>query len=106
MICYPDGFILGIPDSLIAASPFKSLLVPGIILAFVVGGLHFTALSFFNSNPLKAYNWSMVAGLSSCGWVVVQFLLVQSVNGLQGVYLLIGICTLLLSIQLKSKSLI
>lgn len=103
MICYPDGFLLGVPARMIEASPFEDLVMPGIILAFGVGGIHFIALLHFRDHTIKAYNWCMAAGLASCGWVAIQFVLVHTVMWIQGIYLLIGISTLLLSLQLRSK---
>lgn len=103
MISYPEGSMLGIPRDMINASPFKSLVVPGIILAFGVGGVNFMALYQFMDKSKKVYNWSAAAGVVTCGWVAVQFAIVHTVMGIQAIYLLAGIATILLSLQLKTK---
>ena len=103
MMNYPDGIILGVPRYMIEASPFRNLVVPGIILAFGVGGIHFMALYHYMDKSKTLYNWSAAAGVTTCGWVAVQFALVHTIMGLQAFYLLAGPATVLLSLQLKTK---
>ena len=106
MINYPDGSILGVPAYMIEASPFNNLVVPGIILSLGIGGINFLALYHFGDKNKEVYNWTSAAGTATCGWVAVQFALVHAVMWVQGVYLIIGISTILLSLQLRNKRLV
>lgn len=103
MINYPDGSILGVPAYMIEASPFKNLVVPGLILSFGIGGINFLALYHFGDKRKEVYNWTSAAGTATCGWVAVQFTLVHSIMWVQGFYLIVGISTILLSLQLRNK---
>ncbi|HEX6915524.1 MAG TPA: hypothetical protein VF145_09805 [Chitinophagaceae bacterium] len=104
MISYPDGLLLGIPRSMIENSPFPDLLIPGIILTGFIGGLNFMALyHFMDRRRTSVYNWTTVAGVATCGWVAVQFIMIHSVLWFQSIYLVAGIATVLLSLELKNK---
>lgn len=103
MINYPDGSILGIPFDMITASPFDDLVIPGIILGVVVGGVNALAVYHFMDDARQVYNWTAVAGTVTCGWVAVQFIMIHSILWVQGIYLLAGIATVLLSLYLKGR---
>lgn len=106
MLNYPDGTILGVPPDMIQASPFNNLVVPGIILGFGVGGVNLMALYHFMDPKKQGYDWATAGGVVTCGWVAVQFTLIHSILWVQAIYLLAGLATILLSLQLKNKWLV
>lgn len=106
MVNYPDGMLLGVPPDMIKASPFNDLIVPGILLGAGVGGLNLAALYHFMEKNKKVYNWTMAAGIATTSWIVVQFAIVHAIVWMQAVYLVLGIITIMISLQLKHKWLV
>lgn len=103
MMSDPEGAILNMPVSLLQGTPFRDFLIPGIILATVVGGVNLLAVAYnLNRHPSR-YNWALAGGLMITGWIVVQMLLIQMANWLHFLYLGIGILIILTAYQLKGK---
>jgi hypothetical protein len=78
------------PVSLLERTPFNSYVIPGLILAVIVGGsalLSYIALVERNryANPL-AY----LAGLIMCGWILVEIAMIHSDHLLQYLYFTLG----------------
>lgn len=99
----PGGEIFKMPLSLLVETPFKNYLIPGIILAFLVGGSHLLAVFYNIQRNNSRYNWAMLAGLMISGWIIVQMLMIKGVHWLQFFYLGIGLLTILIAYQLKGK---
>ena len=85
---------------------FTTFPVPGIILTVFVGGSSLVAFVLNLRNTLRRYEWAILAGVMTCGWVLVQMLLINTIFWLQFVYLGIGIVMMLIAYQLKGKALI
>ena len=96
LIAYPDGSVLQMPVDLLAATPFRNFLIPGIVLATCVGGSSAIAFLLNTRGKNRRYEWSMIAGLMTCGWVLVQMILINTVFWLQFVYLGVGIVMILI----------
>ena len=103
MVAQPDGTILNLSTSLLEPSPFKDFLIPGIILASIVGGTNLLAVFFNMHRSIKRYNWALAGGIMISGWIIVQMILIRAVNMLQLIYLGIGAIIILVSFQLKGK---
>lgn len=103
MISKPDGSLLNAPLSLLEGSPFSNYLIPGIILATLVGGVNLIAV-FLNIQKHPArYNWAIAGGVMICGWIVVQMILINMVHWLHFIYLGMGLLIILIAYQLKGK---
>jgi hypothetical protein len=110
----PSGLILmirptdafGMTTELLEKTPFPNFFWPGLILAAVVGGIHATAFAFLMLQKEHFLRWTLLAGLSIAGWILVQIFLIREFFWLQWVYLLAGFFTLLMGLQLKHKELI
>lgn len=103
LIDKPDGSILHLQLSVLSGTPFTNFLIPGIILASVVGGTNLMAvISNMQSHP-RRYTWAMAGGLMTCGWIAVQILLINTFYWLQFVYIVTGLSTILIAYQLKGK---
>ena len=103
LIFNPDGSVLKLPWDLLDNTPFKSYRDPGIILAFIVGGVNLIAV-FYNLQKHPArYNWAIAGGIVVCGWITGQILFIQTLHWLHFVYLIIGILIILIAYQLKGK---
>ena len=103
MISSPDGSILNLPPGLLKETPFKNFLLPGILLTVMVGSVNLVAVFYNMQRDPKRYKWATAGGIMITGWIIVQFLLIQSAHWLHFLYLCIGILIILIAYQLKGK---
>jgi hypothetical protein len=90
----------------LAHTPFQNYFIPGMILLFVVGGTNLLAFIINYKKHTTSFFWSLAAGLTISGWILVQIALLSAFSWLQILYLLIGLFILLMTLQLKHKELI
>jgi hypothetical protein len=98
-----DGSLFNLPLSLLNDTPFKDYLVPGILLTIMVGLVNLLAVFFNMQRHANRYNWAMAGGIMVSGWIVVQLLLIDTVNWFHFLYLGTGILIFLLARHLKRK---
>lgn len=103
MISEPDGSTLGLSLSLLDTTPFRSFLIPGITLAFLVGGVNLVAVFLNIQRNVNRYNWAIAGGVMITGWIITQIILIQTIHWLHFLYLGIGVLIILLAYQLKGK---
>jgi len=103
MIYDPSGSFFQMSESLLSGTPFKNFLVPGIVLALIVGGTNLAAVVLNLMRNKNRYNWAIAAGVMISGWIVVQMIMISAFSWLQLLYLVIGILTILLAYQLEGK---
>ena len=91
MILYPQGDLLHLPLSLLAHSPFRSFLIPGIILLTANGLLSFVAL-YQAMRIRNGYGWWVAfQGCVVSGWIVVEMIMFRAVAWLHCLYLAVGL---------------
>lgn len=103
MINDPTGSFFQMPLNLLSGSLFKNYLIPGVILAFLVGGTNLVAVVLNLMRNKSRYNWAIAAGVMISGWIIVQMIMISAFSWLQLLYLVIGILTILLAYQLQGK---
>jgi len=103
LIASPDGSGIQLSAELLHNSPFTNFLIPGVILAVVVGGVNLVASLANMTRNKYLFEWSLTGGLLICGWVITQFFLVRMFHWLQLLYLITGILVILLSREGKGK---
>jgi hypothetical protein len=103
MISDPSGAILKLPAGLLQGSPFPNYLVPGILLAVVVGGFFLVAVFLNLLRHKSRYNFALAAGVIIFVWILSQIILIASIHWLHLVYLGMGILIILVAYQLKGK---
>ena len=97
MILYPEGSVFQLPPDLLQFTPFENFLIPGLLLAIVVGGSALTAgIALFSNSPLQ-YSLAMIAGILLDAWIFIQTLLLRSFHWLHGFYLFLGLAILVLA---------
>jgi hypothetical protein len=78
------------PVAYLAGSPFSSYLIPGLLLAGLVGGIHIAALVL----TVRRHRWSLlaaaVAGFAMLIWVFVQMIFIPF-SFLQAMYFAAGV---------------
>ncbi len=99
-ILKPDGSAVGMPVSILAGSPFKDFLIPGIALFFFNGIFHLinAVLSFFKHKNAPLIGVILGAGLII--WIIVQVYVIGFNNFLQPLFFFIGCVELIVSFAL------
>ncbi|MFN8285440.1 MAG: hypothetical protein U0V74_01735 [Chitinophagales bacterium] len=111
LVLAPDGSLMKIPLSWLAKSPFTNYLIPGVILALVLGLFPLVIIVAlwlkpkWNFNALNVYaerywalTFSLYLGIMLVCWINVQLLMVQQYFWLQPVMALTGILIIVLSL--------
>lgn len=100
----PNGSLVGIDRSVLLHSPFNDFLIPGIIL-FIFNGLYsiFVLWQVAKKTPIAGYSL-LTQGLISCGWIIIQVMMLRTLNILHFVFGVIGIVFLFYGYQyIKQK---
>ena len=103
MISDPDGRILNLSLQQLEHTPFKSYLVPGILLSSLVGGINIFAVYSHIICSTSRYSWSIAGGIVITVWIILQMILIQSIEWLHFIYLCTGVIIVLMAYQLKGK---
>ena len=86
----PDlSLVITPPTEYLEGSPFPSYLVPGLILALVLGGVHAIAFALFLGRRPSALFAAAAAGYAALIWIFVQMMLIPF-SFLQAVYFIAG----------------
>jgi menaquinone-dependent protoporphyrinogen oxidase len=97
LVARPDGSLLRAPLSLLDTTPFTSFFVPGLVLLLVVGGSAAVAAMLTRRRHDGARTAAFGAGVALLAWILVQMILLRTVNGLQLGYMLIASAIILLT---------
>jgi hypothetical protein len=87
---------LNIPQSLLENTPFRSFIIPGLILTIIVGGTQLIAGIFQLRNNKYASEVSAVAGFGIMIWIYTQLSMILQFHWLQSLYFYLGIVILIL----------
>ena len=89
-------------NDLLKGTPFKSFLIPGLMLAVIVGGSAAAATILLVIDRSIGWQASVAAGAIMSGWIVgeVRLLNQPSMTRTEAVYLGIGLATLAISLAL------
>ena len=106
MVVYPAGNVLGITPALLRGSGLSNYTIPGLLLIFVIGSCNLLAWVHLVRSGTRAFTYSMVSGVLVLGCILVQMLISQAFHWMQGFFLGAALMILLISLQLKGRSLI
>jgi len=95
---------LGMPQSWLQTTPFADYVVPGLILAIVVGGSALLAMILLLAHHTWQYVAAFCAGGIMTGWIVAEVLLIQQASWLQALYLVVGLALMGLSAMLGLRA--
>lgn len=95
-IAEPSGAAMGMSTGYLKQAPFRSYLIPGIILLMTQG----VSALLVMIGILRRYNRAgllvMAQGALLAGWIVIQMIMVRDMNGLQVAMLLTGMLLMIL----------
>jgi len=92
----------GVSTEWLKNSPFKSYLVPGLVLFFVVGGSMLAAAGLLLADVGIARTVSLEAGIVLLAWVAAQVSVIGYRSWLQPVMGVVGLAVVVLSFLLPS----
>ena len=104
MILSPGGTLMKMPLTLLDGSPFRSFLIPGIILCVVIGMGHCAAAMLtFRRNAVSGYA-GIVTGLGLAIWIFVQVSMIGGGHWLQNLYFGLAIAEISLASLLTRRN--
>jgi hypothetical protein len=86
LIIDPTGNMLSMPLSLLEHSPFRSFLIPGLILLFANGLLSFWVLAVVLRKTAQYPLCVVLQGCVLAGWITVQVVMIRTVVWAHYVY--------------------
>ena len=92
-IVYTDA--MNFPPDILETTPFNSFVIPGLILAFIVGGSQFLASFMLWFKNKYMYEATAVAGFGLLIWMITEVYMIPSHHLVQIVYLGFAITTLI-----------
>lgn len=98
LLADPTGELIGLPTSILAGTPFSSYVVPGLLLLVLLGVPPLAVTYGLVVERRFAWVGSVVAGLVTIVWIVVQVALVGYVSRLQPFYLGVGLVVVTLAL--------
>lgn len=103
IIIDPSGKGYGITTDLLKNAPFDNFFIPGLILFFLIGFCDLIVATFaFYQIKYQPY-LSGVMGTALMIWIIVQCIMLESVNVLHVIFFLIGMIVSLLAFVLACK---
>jgi len=106
LMSVPDGSILQFPMTILKDSPFKDFRLPGFLLFILVGGVNIIAVYYNMISDARRYNWAIAGSVIVILWSLTQYFLLETSFVIDMFYLFLSISIILISMQLKGKSLI
>jgi hypothetical protein len=103
LILHADGEPWWMPQSLLQYSPFRSFLIPGIILLAAIGVLSCWIL-WMTLQGQPGYGWWVVLqGCVLLGWLVAEMVMLRLVMWAQGSYVAVALALILSGVTLVHK---
>lgn len=84
-IVYTD--VMQFPPDLLTTTPFDTFVIPGLILAFIVGGTQFIAAVLLWVRHKFMYEATAVAGFCLLIWMIAEVYMIPSHHFVQVIYL-------------------
>jgi hypothetical protein len=104
LVLAPDGSLVGLPLSLLRYSPFADFLVPGLLLAGVVGLSNTLAGVLVIAGKPSAGGEALVGGVAMATWIGVEIALLRSFHWLHGVYLAIAAAIVVVALVYEHRA--
>ena len=86
----------GVPAGYLEGTPFRSFVVPGLILGGIGGGTQLMAAITLVRRRPSALLWTAIAGFGMLSWIFTELAMLQHYSWLQTVYFAFGVVELVL----------
>jgi|GEM_PF-78928 len=96
LVAEPSGAHLGFEAAMLGPSPFGSFLVPGLVLATIVGIGHLVGFSHTVRRRLTVARAAVLLGAALIVWIVAQLLWLDAASPLQPAMLVVGLVEIVL----------
>ncbi|MGN6495666.1 MAG: hypothetical protein ACTHLE_26990 [Agriterribacter sp.] len=103
---YPYGNSTRLPVVLPEHTIFKNFKTPGILLLATVGYINGVALFRLLDKQNGCYNWAIAAGITACGWVLIQAIFINAFYWSDSILASLGIISIFTAVHLKGKWLV
>lgn len=103
MLLFPDGGGV-LPLSMLEGSPFSTFLVPGLLLAFVIGGTSTACAVLALRRSPFAIDATVLAGGALTVWIVAEIAMMRSFHWLHALYGGLGLAMLTLGVEAALRS--
>ena len=91
LVLAPDGHLLSMPTSMLAGSPFRDYLIPGLVLFTVIGVYPLVAAVMAYRRVPIAPVAAMGVGVALMGWIAIEMVMLAGWGSLAWtLYLLLG----------------
>jgi len=100
----PDGSLIGLPLSLLRYSPFADFLVPGLLLAGVVGVINTLAGILVLARKPAAGGEALVGGVAMATWIGVEIALLRSFHWLHGLYMALAVAIVVVALVYEHRA--
>lgn len=91
LVVRPDGSVIHLSPGLLIHSPFRTFLVPGLLLVFVVGGINLWAVALQIQRSTLASVASLLGGSALLVWITTEMLLLHTMHWLQVTYFALAV---------------
>jgi hypothetical protein len=106
LMSIPDGNLLQLSIDVLKDSPFHDFRLPGLLMFVFLGLINLFAVFCLMVRDTRRYNASIAGAVLVILWIAFQYLFIGQSFWLDIIVLLIAVAIILLSLQLKGKSLI
>jgi hypothetical protein len=106
LMSIPDGSVLNLSVGVLKNTNFGDFQFPGFLIVLFVGLINLLALFYIMQHHPFRYNYALAAGIALLLWILVQFVYVSELFWLNALYTTIAIAIILMSFQLKGKTII
>jgi hypothetical protein len=103
LIAAPGGTLLRMPLSLVEKTPFRTFLIPGIVLCVFVGGSSTAAGWLVIRRRASSPAWAIAAGAILIGWIASEMAMIGYLHWAQAAYLGCGIAIFAAGIYLRGR---
>ncbi|HEX8789397.1 MAG TPA: hypothetical protein VF765_00495 [Polyangiaceae bacterium] len=104
LVLAPDGSLIGLQLSLLRYSPFADFLVPGLLLAGVVGVINTLAGVLVLARKRAAGGEALVGGVAMATWIGVEIGLLRTFHWLHGVYMALAAAIVVVALSYEHRA--
>ncbi|MBX2962216.1 MAG: hypothetical protein KF687_06865 [Cyclobacteriaceae bacterium] len=106
LISKPDGSGLDMPLSFLEHSPFSNYLIPGIVLLVMNGVLSLIVAVLVIIRSVHADRYTILQGAILTGWIVIQMIMLQTVNYLHIMFGSVGVLLMVSGVLMSKRNIV